>query len=229
MQLKMLKMPKIPKVSISKNVLNVLLTVLFIAFFCMGYFLYLIMTEESQETEKPELQPIEKIAEKTAKVTEKIEVQKQETQESAATLKKQPSPKPVAKKASATNGIDIAQIYPFKIPTANVQNSPEGHVPAPTQHLPAIPAIPNAGFSTSLPPIPPTGTVSGGISYPLGDAQINGVITGDDGSNMAIMSNGKVVKEGETYRDSRIAVIGGDGITLENGEKISYGLRISKK
>ena len=45
---------------------------------------------------------------------------------------------------------------------------------------------------------------------------------GDNGSNIAIMSDGKVVSEGDVYRDNRIAYIGGDGITFDNGTKVRY-------
>ena len=55
-----------------------------------------------------------------------------------------------------------------------------------------------------------------------GSASVQGVLTGDDGENMAIMSDGRVVQEGDTYQDGRIAYIGGDGITFEDGHSISY-------
>ena len=40
---------------------------------------------------------------------------------------------------------------------------------------------------------------------------------------MAIMSDGSVVYEGETYQDGRIAYIGGDGITFDDGSSLKYG------
>ena len=47
-------------------------------------------------------------------------------------------------------------------------------------------------------------------------------MTGEDGTNIAILSDGTVVGEGETYNDGRIAYIGGDGIRFDNGDKLEY-------
>lgn len=52
-------------------------------------------------------------------------------------------------------------------------------------------------------------------------AKIQGVFVGES-SSMAIMSDGSVVSEGESFQDSRISWIGGDGIHLENGNTIRY-------
>lgn len=56
---------------------------------------------------------------------------------------------------------------------------------------------------------------------PQGRIEVQGIATGDSG-NVAIMSDGRVVSEGDTYNDNRIAYIGGDGITFENGTSIKY-------
>ena len=52
------------------------------------------------------------------------------------------------------------------------------------------------------------------------EGNVQGVITTDNGKNIAIMSNGEVLSEGERYLDGRIAYIGGDGIEMDNGRKI---------
>ena len=111
--------------------------------------------------------------------------------------------------------------------------------------LPAIPRMAGSNLVSSpsysaprsvpLPAIPGRGSVpipSGNMPSPApsssapasqGDsASVQGVLTGDDGENMAIMSDGRVVQEGDTYQDGRIAYIGGDGITFEDGHSISY-------
>ena len=102
--------------------------------------------------------------------------------------------------------------------------------------LPAIPRMAgssspgnpsySAPHSIPLPAIPGRGTVpipSSSTSAPQANsASVQGVLTGDDGENMAIMSDGRVVQEGDTYQDGRIAYIGGDGITFEDGHRISY-------
>ena len=52
------------------------------------------------------------------------------------------------------------------------------------------------------------------------EGNVQGIITTDNGKNIAIMSNGEVLSEGERYLDGRIAYIGGDGIEMDNGRKI---------
>ena len=51
---------------------------------------------------------------------------------------------------------------------------------------------------------------------------VQGIGTGNSGNNIAILSDGRVVSEGDTYNDGRITYIGGDGITFDNGEKLQY-------
>ena len=80
---------------------------------------------------------------------------------------------------------------------------------------PNLPAIPQAG-SVPAPSTPPA-------TVPQQSASVQGVLTGEDGNNMAIMSDGTVLSEGESYRDGRIAYIGGDGIHFDNGNTIPYG------
>jgi hypothetical protein len=89
----------------------------------------------------------------------------------------------------------------------------------PRPNLPSIPlpAIPNAvqGMETPQPgPAMPAGTSNG--------AGVKGVLTSPEGKNMAIMGDGKVVSEGDTYQDGRIAYIGGDGVSFDDGRTISY-------
>lgn len=50
---------------------------------------------------------------------------------------------------------------------------------------------------------------------------VSGVMTGGNG-NIAIMGDGSVVSEGETYNNKRIAFIGGDGIQFDDGSSIQY-------
>ena len=51
---------------------------------------------------------------------------------------------------------------------------------------------------------------------------VQGIGIGNSGNNIAILSDGRVVSEGDTYNDGRIAYIGGDGILFDNGEKLQY-------
>ena len=55
---------------------------------------------------------------------------------------------------------------------------------------------------------------------PMSEGGVQGIITADNGKNIAIMSSGEVLTEGERYLDGRIAYIGGDGIEMDNGRKI---------
>lgn len=91
-----------------------------------------------------------------------------------------------------------------------------------------LPAIPSNGAMPSFtPPAMPSASAPAGSGTaqpqrPQHRAEVSGVLTGEDGSNMAIMSDGTVVSQGETYGDGRIAYIGGDGIRFEDGTSIPY-------
>ena len=51
---------------------------------------------------------------------------------------------------------------------------------------------------------------------------VQGIGIGNSGNSIAILSDGRVVSEGDIYKDGRIAYIGGDGITFDNGKKLQY-------
>lgn len=98
---------------------------------------------------------------------------------------------------------------------ANTSDLPA--IPAETRNLPAIPSVP-------LPDVP---VIAAPMSIPdvpaaVAAPVVQGVITSntDEKENVAIMGDGSVVSVGETYNDGRIAYIGGDGITFEDGRKI---------
>ncbi len=55
---------------------------------------------------------------------------------------------------------------------------------------------------------------------PAPPATVQGVVVGEDGESVAIMSDGSVVSQGESFRDGRIAFIGGDGITFADGSTL---------
>lgn len=92
--------------------------------------------------------------------------------------------------------------------------------------LPNLPAIPQAQAPAAMQssPMPlPSGAPSAQTPKSSQQASVQGVVTGEDGENMAIMSDGSIVSEGETYQDGRIAYIGGDGITFDDGSSLKYG------
>jgi hypothetical protein len=134
-----------------------------------------------------------------------------------------------ANKNLATKAINIAQIYPFVTDgTHNVGNTvgtpviPSGQARPNVGNipLPAIPSNPAMNMQTSLPmPIP------GNISNIQKQSEVTGVFTSQDGQNMAIMSDGKIVKEGEAYNSNQISKITNNGIHFDNGDVISYGVK----
>lgn len=147
-----------------------------------------------------------------------------------------PAPAGVSSDAAAAK-LDIAQSYPFIADkNAAVQTAAAagpGSVPQGNANgsLPAIPGYqprPNVG-SVPIPSAPPIPGSIDGNSYRAPSAPqsttVQGVFTGNDGKNIAIMSDGKIVQEGDSYGDNRITAIMGDGIRFENGNNISYGIK----
>lgn len=87
--------------------------------------------------------------------------------------------------------------------------------------LPAIPSIP-APSSVPLPAIPAAPVQPGQAPASSGPVTVQGILTGDGGENLAILSDGRVVSEGDSLGSDRIAYIGGDGIQFDNGHTIDY-------
>ena len=96
---------------------------------------------------------------------------------------------------------------------------------------PVLPTIPKtqAVSPTQQIKIPPTQVSERKIINPFtmeemeskpDNNNVRGIITANNGKNIAIMSDGEVLSEGEKYLDGRIAYIGGDGIEMDNGKKI---------
>lgn len=132
---------------------------------------------------------------------------------------------------------DLLAFNPF-VEMSSLDKVDENGEPTGKSNLPAIPqgfnsASPPAG-GIPLPKIPNMGAgmpAVGAAAMPpanspgvsaAGPATVQGVLTGDDGKNMAIMSDGRVVTEGESFQDGRIAYIGGDGIHFEDGHTLGY-------
>lgn len=112
---------------------------------------------------------------------------------------------------------------------ANLPKVPGGNVPAISRYsgngsLPQIPSYnprPNIPSGIPMPASAPSSTPQ--VSAPSSNQPtVQGVVTGDDGNNMAIMSDGSVVSAGESYKDGRVAYIGGDGIKFENGSSMKF-------
>ena len=88
-----------------------------------------------------------------------------------------------------------------------------------------LPAIPNYNGPASYHvQTPLTSPIPSNIKNeePQQSITVKGIGTGEGGNNIAILSDGRVVTEGDTYNDGRIAYIGGDGITFDDGKKLQY-------
>ena len=94
--------------------------------------------------------------------------------------------------------------------------------------MPAIPSTPRPSVPTKtmkipLTPTPSTSSAEEEPAAPVDKNSIQGVITSSNPSeNVAIMGDGRVVSVGETFNDGRIAYIGGDGITFDNGTRLDF-------
>ena len=84
-----------------------------------------------------------------------------------------------------------------------------------------LPAIPNYNGHINYQERPQSIPASA-IAIKPEQPTVQGIGIGNSGNNIAILSDGRVVSEGDTYNDGRIAYIGGDGITFDNGEKLQY-------
>ena len=151
-----------------------------------------------------------------------VPVPSSQQQEVHVATEKAPLPPPnngAAPKGSrlSTQLAVLQQKNPFIDPTALPKQSRNDALPAIPQTAPApvgnvpVPAIPRQ------PVQPPAGMA--GEKAAIG---VKGVLTGGRNGNMAIMSDGTVVTEGDTYQDQRIAYIGGDGLTFDDGHHLDY-------
>ena len=137
----------------------------------------------------------------------------------------------IQKKGKLTVNMDIAAVNPFIFDAAedNIMTSGiDGSVQQNSVHRVAtaaadLPVIPGYQPRPNLPQIP-NKSYEASPQRPQPQeqpAKVQGVFVGGK-SNMAIMSDGTVVSEGEYYNDNRISWIGGDGIHFDNGESIKY-------
>ena len=130
-----------------------------------------------------------------------------------------------AQVASYVNEQDSIFINPFidseKLAEMQKNAQPVGNVVTGGNSA-SLPAIPSSrpDIPAFNPPALPS-SMGGGTPAPA-PATVQGVMVGNDGNSVAILSDGNVVSAGETYNDNRIAYIGGDGIHFENGNIMEY-------
>lgn len=88
-----------------------------------------------------------------------------------------------------------------------------------------LPDIPRPDVSPDLLPSPgaiktPAGPV-GAAAFP---STMGGIIKSANGNAIAIMGDGTVLAEGDSYKgDRRVTFIGGDGLQFDNGDSIPFG------
>jgi len=136
---------------------------------------------------------------------------------------------PVARRLQPDNVpvVDITKRYPFVLPenTAAVETQPKT---TQVQELPIIPGTSrpvegkDQNANADLPVIPGS-AASAANSLSRETGTIQGILTGSDGASIAILRNGKIVKEGDTVDTGKIAAINSAGIRLEGGHIIPYG------
>ena len=106
--------------------------------------------------------------------------------------------------------------------TSSYENSSTTRArPARPSNIP-LPAIPNYNEHINYQERPQSIPEPAIAIKPEQPITVQGIGTGSGGNNIAILSDGRVVSEGDTYNDGRITYIGGDGITFDNGEKLQY-------
>ena len=146
-----------------------------------------------------------------------------------ATAKNNP---PAEKKMGESFPGDIALASNPFVESKNFQKNDVPALPKPTVSAPAGSQAPKVSPpSTRVIPAIPKGSVPPAGSAPMPlvpsnsaatapPATVQGVVVGEDGESVAIMSDGSVVAQGESFRDGRIAFIGGDGITFADGSTL---------
>lgn len=117
--------------------------------------------------------------------------------------------------------IDIATLHvgsnPAGLPLPLINGSGERMLPDIPRPMVSPEMLPSPG---EIQTPPPSGLASTG--GPL--ASMGGIINKADGSAIAIMNDGTVLSEGDTYKgDRRVTFIGGDGIKFDNGESVPFG------
>lgn len=125
------------------------------------------------------------------------------------------------KENNQENGTGNINKVPVPVPSTNNHrtNTVPRNVP-----LPSIPSRNNNNGIGNRNTTPASAPVPAPVPAPAPaqSTTVQGVLTGEDGNNMAIMSDGRVVSQGDVYGDGKIAFIGGDGIQFDNGETMSY-------
>ena len=89
----------------------------------------------------------------------------------------------------------------------------------------ALPDIPRPAVSPDLLPVPgEIRTPAAPSGMMAAEATMGGIIKASDGSNsIAIMGDGTVLSEGDTYKgDRRVTFIGGEGLQFDNGDSIPF-------
>lgn len=89
----------------------------------------------------------------------------------------------------------------------------------------ALPDIPRPDVSPDLLPSPgEIKTPAGPVGAAVAPSTMGGIIKSANGNAIAIMGDGTVLSEGDSYQgDRRVTFIGGDGLQFDNGDSIPFG------
>lgn len=151
-----------------------------------------------------------------------------------------PQPRAAASHAPQDGAsVNIADVYPFAAPEGSggaTQNAPtegQGYRPPLAASLPQIPNYQPPAYALNgaplLLPEAPVKSDIGSVGMAKSQASIQGILTTEgEGSNIAMLSNGRLVREGDYFGSEKINQIGQDGMILSNGSKIAYDLAILK-
>lgn len=100
--------------------------------------------------------------------------------------------------------IGMGSLSPISAP-GSIPRPSVGNIP-----VPPVPSVPGGNGTKNSDPV--LGTQSG----------VQGILINPNGDNMAIMGDGTVVTEGQTFKDNRISYIGDDGVTFADGTFMEY-------
>ena len=119
-----------------------------------------------------------------------------------------------------SNGIEYKDDKGYTSNSSTAGNVPVPAIPTNTTPRPSLGTAPlpiSSGGANSV-----SGAANKNTTAQQGNNKIQGVTTSKNGESMVIMGDGRVLAEGDTFNDGRIAYIGGDGIKLEDGRSIEY-------
>lgn len=106
-------------------------------------------------------------------------------------------------------------------PFIEISNLQKNHGTLPLPVIPGNSAVPAPDIGAIPVPAPVVPEIPAGVQ-PAKAVTVKGIATSKNGKGVAIMSDGSVLTEGQTYNDNRISYIGGEGIKFDDGNHMEY-------